>query len=93
MKYFDWNESKNDRLRAERDICFEDILTAIDAGKVLDDVEHPNALRYAAQRVLIVAINEYAYFVPYIEDEVKIFFKTITPSRKATKRYLKGDAQ
>jgi hypothetical protein len=93
VKYFDWSESKNDNLKAERGICFEDVLTAIDAGRILDDVQHPNTIRYIAQRVLIIEIEGYAYLVPYVEDEVKIFFKTIIPSRKATRMYLKGGEQ
>lgn len=93
MKYFDWNEEKNDKLKAERAICFEDVLTAIDAGRLLDDIKHPNAIQYLVQRVLIVEIDGYAYLIPYVEDEIKIFFKTIIPSRKATKKYLKGDAK
>ena len=93
VKHFDWNETKNAKLKAERDIYFEDVLAAIDAGKVLDDISHPNPLRYMTQRVLIIEIDEYAYIVPYVEDEVKIFFKTIVPSRKATKKYLKGETQ
>ncbi|HJQ07948.1 MAG TPA: BrnT family toxin [Candidatus Saccharimonadales bacterium] len=93
MKYIDWSEAKNDKLKAEREICFEDALTAIDAGRLLDDIKHPNAIRYLAQRVLIVEIDGYAYLVPYVEDEIKIFLKTIVPSRKATKKYLKGDAK
>lgn len=93
MKYFDWNEEKNDKLKVEREICFEDVLTAIDAGKLLDDIKHPNAIRYLAQRVLIVEIDGYAYLIPYVEDEIKIFLKTIIPSRKATRKYLKGDAK
>lgn len=93
VKYYDWDEAKNNKLKAERDICFEDILTAIDAGKVLDDVKHPNNLRYLTQRVLIIEIDSYVCPVPYVEDDEKIFFKTIIPSRKATKKYLKGDAK
>ncbi|HEU5186917.1 MAG TPA: hypothetical protein VFT87_00270 [Candidatus Saccharimonadales bacterium] len=58
-----------------------------------DHIKHPNAIRYLAQRVLIVEIDGYAYLIPYIEDEIKIFFKTIIPSRKATKKYLKGNAK
>lgn len=90
VKYFDWNEAKNDKLKLERAICFEDVLTAIDAGKLLDDIAHPNPLRFA-QRILIVEIEHYAYLIPYVEDEIKIFLKTIIPSRKATKKYLRGD--
>lgn len=93
MKYIDWNEEKNHKLKHERGVCFEDVLIAIDAGKVLDDIRHPNFLRYSIQRVLIVEIDNYAFLVPYVEDEEKVFLKTVIPSRKMTKRYLKGDEQ
>lgn len=88
MKYFDWDEEKDKRLEIERDVCFEDIQIAIDEGRILDDIDHPNKKRYPNQRMLIVEIKKYAYFVPYVEDEEKIFFKTVIPSRKATKKYL-----
>lgn len=88
LKYFDWDEEKDKRLESERDVCFEDIQIAIDEGRILDDIGHPNKKRYPNQRMLIVEIKKYAYFVPYVEDEEKIFFKTVIPSRKATKKYL-----
>jgi len=91
MKYIDWDELKNAKLKAERAICFEDVLTAIDEHHILADKEHPNKLRYRIQRVLVVEIERYAYLVPYVEDEDKIFLKTIIPSRKATREYLRGD--
>lgn len=90
MKYFDWDETKNKILIKERGISFEDVKTSIEAGRVLDDFEHPNKKRYPNQRVLVVEIEMYAYYVPYVEDEEKLFFKTIFPSRKATKKYLYG---
>jgi uncharacterized DUF497 family protein len=90
MKYFDWDEEKNTKLKTERGIGFEDILTAIDEGGILDDVVHPNASRYSSQRVLVISCRSYAYLVPYVEDETKIFLKTIIPSRKATKQYIEG---
>lgn len=88
MKYFDWNEEKNKRLQAERDIGFEDILIATDEGALLDILEHPDRKRYLHQKIFVVAISGYAYIVPFVEDEEKIFLKTIIPSRKATQRYL-----
>ena len=39
--------------------------------------------------MFIININNYAYLVPFVEDEKEIFLKTIIPSRKATKKYLK----
>jgi len=90
VKYFDWDEEKNAFLKALREISFEDVQTAIEEGRVLDEFEHPNKKRYPNQRIFIVEIDNYAYYVPYVEDEEKIFLKTIFPSRKATKKYLYG---
>jgi len=43
---------------------------------------------YPGQKILVVNINDYVFLVPYIEDEEKLFLKTIDPSRKFTKVYL-----
>ena len=88
MKPYDWSEEKNIKLKAERSIGFEDILTAIDEGKILADIDHPLKLRYPGQKVFIVECDGYAYVVPYAEDDKKIFLKTIYPSRRMTKKYL-----
>ncbi len=88
MKYFDWSEIKNLQLKTERGIGFEDIQAAIEEGKVLADIPHPLKSHYPNQNVLVVAFNGYAYVVPYVEDDAKIFLKTIYPSRKMTKKYL-----
>ena len=90
MKYFDWDKVKNERLKAERNISFEEVKIAVNEGKVLDDFEHSNKERYPKQRIMIVEIDNYAYYVPYVQDDEKVFFKTIFPSRKATKKYLTG---
>ena len=91
VKHFEWNESKNDKLRAEREICFEDVIVAISEGKLHDVLAHPNAKKYPSQRFYIIEIQEYIYVVPFVEDEIKIFLKTIYPSRKLTKQYLRGE--
>lgn len=88
MKHFDWSPEKNAILKAERQISFEDIVVAISEGKNLDILEHPNRKKYPHQKIFVVEINEYAYLVPFIEDETTIFLKTIIPSRKATRDYL-----
>lgn len=88
MKYFDWNEQKNDKLKQERDIGFEDIVTAINEKRVLDIIPHPNLKKYPNQNIFVVEICNYAYLVPFVEDEKKVYLKTIMPSRKATKLYI-----
>lgn len=88
MKYFDWDEEKNEKLRRERDISFEEVVAALWEGRELDILPHPNKTRYPNQRILIVNIDNYAYVVPFVEDAKKVFFKTIMPSRKMTKKYI-----
>ena len=88
MKYFDWNSKKNEKLRIEREIGFEDILIAIEEKGILDIVEHKSQEKYPGQKIFIINVNNYAYLVPFIEDKQKIFLKTIIPSRKATKKYI-----
>jgi uncharacterized DUF497 family protein len=90
MKYFSWNNEKNERLKAERNISFEEVVFYIERGQLLDIVEHPNQEKYAGQRMFIVNINDYAYLVPFVEAEGEVFLKTIIPSRKATSKYLRG---
>ena len=88
MKYFDWDPEKNVRLKQERGVSFEEILIAIEEGDMLDIVEHPNKGKYPNQRVFVIRLSDYAYLVPFVEDDEKIFLKTIVPSRKATKKYI-----
>lgn len=90
MKYFSWNEDKNELLKEERQISFEDVVFYIEQGFLLDVLEHPNQEKYQGQKIFVVEIDEYAYLVPFVEDEREIFLKTIIPSRKATRKYLKG---
>jgi uncharacterized DUF497 family protein len=88
LKRFDWDDAKNAKLREERGIGFEDVVFHIERGDVLDILEHPNPERYARQRIFVVRREDYAYLVPFVEDEEKVFLKTIIPSRKATRQYL-----
>jgi len=80
---------KNIYLKTERGIGFEDIQAAIEEGKILADIDHPLRSRYTNQKVFIIEFSGYAYVVPYVEDDKKIFLKTIYPSRKMTKKYLR----
>jgi len=88
MKYFAWSAEKDESLRKERGISFEELVYHIEQGDVADILEHPNQKRYPGQRVLVVVVDEYACLVPCIETEEEVFLKTIIPSRKATKKYL-----
>lgn len=90
IKLFVWSAEKNQLLKAERGVSFEEIAFCIASGRLLDVVQHPNAERYSHQRMFVVRIDQYVYLVPFVESETEVFLKTIIPSRKATRRYLKG---
>lgn len=89
-KIYVWNDEKNERLKVDRNISFEEVVFHIANGDVLDIVEHPNPTKYKGQRMFIVKIHDYAWLVPFVETDEEVFLKTIIPSRKATKKYLRG---
>lgn len=85
-----WNPAKNVELseRPERGVSFEEIVTAIEKGGLLDDISHPRPDRYPNQRVLVVPVRDYVYAVPYVRDGDVFFLKTIFPSRALKAKYL-----
>jgi hypothetical protein len=88
MKRINWNTKKSGLLKDQRGICFEDVVFFIEKGEILDDYSHPNQQGYPGQRIMVIGISNYAYLVPYVENEEELFLKTIIPSRKATQRYF-----
>lgn len=88
MKPFRWSAEKNETLRSDRGVSFESIVVAIESGGLLDILAHPNQAKYPRQRVLVVAYENYAYLVPFVEEEECFFLKTVIPSRKAARDYL-----
>ena len=83
---------KNELLKSQRGVSFEDVILALESGKLLDDMEHPNKEKYPNQNIFIILIEikDYVYLVPYVEDDTSIFLKTIIPSRQMNKKYNKG---
>lgn len=49
MKPFRWNHAKNETLKIERVISFEEIVLAIEADGLLDELRHPNREKYPNQ--------------------------------------------
>ena len=93
MKPFRWSSDKNERLKAERGISFEEIVLAVEESGLKDILVHPNQQRYPGQVVLVVAYRDYVYLVPSVEESEHYFLKTIIPSRKAARDYLGGKGQ
>jgi len=88
MKPFRWNHDKNEVLKRDRRISFEEIVLAIESDGLLDELRHTNPEKYPNQSILVVAFDGYVYLVPYVEEPGYYFLKTVIPSRKATRDYL-----
>ena len=91
MNHYQWNKDKNEQIKTERGLSFEQVVMHIEGGDLLDVYEHPNQARYPGQQILIVRIGDYACVVPFVETAEGRFLKTIILSRKATREYL-GDS-
>lgn len=82
IKNFKWDEEKNELLKKERGISFEEILnsTFLGVGK------HQTRKN---QIVLLFEHEKYVWVVPCVVEEKYYFLKTMFPSRKY-KRCLKA---
>ena len=91
MKKILWNEEKNEWLKKERGLNFELVAQVIADNGIITIIPHHNQNKYPNQRIFILDIYGYVCCVPFVEDEEKIFLKTIYPSSEYNKIYnLKG---
>jgi len=60
---------------------------SLESGKLLDVIPHYNLSKYPNQMLFILTIQEYTYYVPFVEDDEKVFLKNVIPSRKYHKQY------
>lgn len=90
MAEYHWNSAKNEKLKRERGIGFEDIVYSIAAGNELAAYRHPNREKYPNQKISVVLVDDYVYVVPYMQDGNEVHLITIFPSRKLTKKYKGG---
>ena len=74
-------------MKNERGVCFEDVITQLESGNILDIIKHPNEEKYLNQKIYILLLQGYVHMVPYVKIEKEIFLKTIVPSRKMNKLY------
>jgi len=86
VKYFDWDDDKNKWLMLNRGISFELCMQAIEKGDILAHIQNKPPREH--QQKITLLINNYAYVLIFVEDKEKIFFKTVYPSHKETKKYL-----
>ena len=89
MKVFRWDNEKNEWLKKNRGVSFEQVLILMEREDVFETIEHPNQNKYPGQKIATVRIDDYAYLVPYVQGSNEIFLKTIIPSRKATNKFVR----
>jgi uncharacterized DUF497 family protein len=86
---FRYSHEKNAKLLAERGVGFEEMIEEIVNGNLITISNHHNQELYPNQKILHVKCLTKIYLVPYVvEENGTIFFKTLYPSRKATKAHL-----
>ncbi len=84
-----WSDEKNEILKKRRNVSFEDVENAIMNDQILDILPHHNPDKYPNQKLMIVSIQRYTYYVPFVMDDDGLFLKNIIPSRKYHKKYSK----
>ena len=87
MIRLEWDNKKNEILKESRDICFEDVERVVSEGGLLDVKPHFNSKKYPQQKILILKLNNYVHYVPFVMKEDVLFLKSIIPSRKLNKMY------
>lgn len=79
-----WDENKNELLKRDRGISFEEVVEVVQSGNELDIIPHP---KRSNQQIIVLRIHNYVHAVPFVEDESGIFLKTIFPSRILNREY------
>ena len=88
MRY-EWDPKKNEWLKRNRCISFEQIIFHLSQGNVWRIADHPDQRKYSGQKLYFVVVEDYVYIVPYKQEKEYVFLKTVIPSRKATREYKK----
>ncbi len=86
VKRIEWNKEKDRLLIKSRSVSFSMVADKLISGDILDVIDNPG---YKNQKIFIIKINGYIHCVPFVEDEEKIFLKTIYANRKINKKLNK----
>ena len=82
---FVWDAAKNEWLKRERFVSFEEIAAMIQEGDYQDVIENPAR---TGQYCLVLQLRSYTWVVPYVVDgEERLVLKTAYPSRKYHRIY------
>jgi len=79
-----WSEEKNELLKRERGLSFEEVAAILHAHQELDILPHPSRPN---QKTLVVRLRGYVHAVPFVEEGDGIFLKTIYPNHDLQFQY------
>ena len=82
MDQIRWSVLKNQRLKKTRGVSFEELLQS----RFLAEKDHPGR---PDQRMWLFEYRNEVWVVPFVSDESGVFLKTLFPSRKYRKIFLK----
>ena len=88
MREYRWDPTKDEWLRRNRGLSFEDVVYHLEHGGLLDDIAHPNQEMHPGQRLYVVRMEDYVYLIPFDLDGNVADLRTVYPSRKFTRAYL-----
>ena len=91
MTSYTWSDEKDDVVRTDpgrRGVGFDECVKAIEAGRILGIFPNPSR-NHQGQQMFVLDIDDYAYCVPFVETETRVFLKTVYPSRRFTALYLR----
>ena len=84
---YNFSADKNRWLIDNRSVSFEEIIAVLNTKGSVNIIQHPNGNEYPHQEMIVVEFHDYIYVVPFVdEDDGAIFFTTISPRRKLTKK-------
>lgn len=84
---FIFDKVKSEKLKSERGIGFEDVISLIECGCLVDIKPHPNQEKYPNQLIYELSVDGYIYLAPFEIKEDGIVLKTVFANRKATKKH------
>lgn len=86
LKY-EFDDQKSKEIKKERGLGFEEIVTVIENGNIIDSYDHPDQRKYPGQKIYEIDVYGYVWRVPYIKTGTSIRLITGYPCRKATKKH------
>jgi hypothetical protein len=81
MAEFRFSDKKNQTLRSERKIAFEDLIPLLEIGSY-KIIPNPNQKQHSGEYAFLVEYNGYPHVIPFIEGDGDIHLKTIVPMRR-----------